>query len=151
MVRRSWRVLPISFVCLLLVLSGCGAVPSASPTDVSPAGTTTASPTPPTETPTVTPETTAPEGLLVVDFVENRSEVNESEVVAYNGTIVGEAPTLDDAIADAISTNTTQTRDLSSREVRRVEAVAEAYGVPTGGFVVSKNGTMVRVSLGYEA
>lgn len=88
---------------------------------------------------------------MVVDFVENRSEVNESEVVAYNGTIVGEAPTLDDAIADAISTNTTQTRDLSSREVRRVEAVAEAYGVPTGGFVVSKNGTMVRVSLGYEA
>jgi len=83
--------------------------------------------------------------------VENRSELNSSEVVAYNAIIVSEAPTLDDAITDAISMNSTQTRDLSSDEVKRVESVADAYDQPTGGFVISKNGTAVYVSLGYEA
>jgi hypothetical protein len=32
-----------------------------------------------------------------------------------------------------------------------VGAVAEAYDVSTGGFVVEKNGTAVRVSVAYEA
>jgi hypothetical protein len=152
---RSSRTLLIGSVCPLLVLAGCGAAPSASPTpaDRSPTGTTTPSPTPSSDTPTTTPatETIVPEGLMIVDVVENRSTVNESEVVAYDETIVGEAPTLDNALAEAISTNSTQTRNLSSRAVSRVEAVAEAYDVPTGEFVVSKNGTLVRVSLGYEA
>jgi sulfur carrier protein ThiS len=155
MVHDPSRLLSVGCVCFLLVLAGCSAVPGASPapTDQSPTGTTTASPTPLSDTHTATPETetTAPGGLLIVDVVANRSTVNDSTVVAYNGTIVGQSPMLDDAITAAIAANATRTEDLSSRELDRVEAVAGDYGVPTGEFVVAKNGTLVRVSLGYEA
>ncbi len=51
---------------------------------------------------------------------------------------------------EAISENATQVRDLSPREVQQVESIANEYDEPTGGFFIRKNGTKVRISLGYE-
>jgi hypothetical protein len=86
-----------------------------------------------------------------VEIVENTTETNESDIVQYNQTIFTRSPPLDNAVTEAISTNTTQTRDLSPQEVQQVESVADAYNKPTGGFVVLKNRTKVHISLGYEA
>mgnify|MGYP006276811181 FL=1 len=76
--------------------------------------------------------------------------LNKSRTVEYNETVFNESPTLDEAVLEAVSTNATQTRDLSSQEVERIEAVSDGYDKPTGGFVVVKNRTAVRISLGYE-
>jgi hypothetical protein len=103
-----------------------------------------------TATPTIETETAARGGLLIVEVVQNETTLNNSGTVEYNGTVFSEAPTLDEAVAEAVSTNATQTRDLSSREVERIEAVAAGYNTSPGGFVVVKNRTAVRISLGYE-
>ena len=86
-----------------------------------------------------------------MEVVENTTETNQSEIVQYNQTIFAQSPLLDDAVTEAISTNSTQTRDLSPQEVQEVESVADEYNRLTGGFVVLKNGTTVHISLGYEA
>jgi hypothetical protein len=78
------------------------------------------------------------------------AKANESGVVQYNRTVFTRSPSLNGAIAEAISENATQVRDLSPQEVQQVESVANEYDEPTGGFVVRKNGTKVRISLGYE-
>jgi hypothetical protein len=135
----------------MLVVSGCsGFSPtnqSTATTDESPTATD-ASPSP---TQSSVSETPSRGGLLIVEIVEHTTETNESEIVQYNQTIFTRSPPLDDAITEAISTNMTQTRDLSSQEVQQVESVADKYNKPTGGFVVLKNGTKVHISLGYEA
>jgi hypothetical protein len=153
-------------LCLLIVLSGCGGVPSAGqPTD---APTATDSPLQPTETltatteapsttadsppdPTPSPTTVLRGGLLVVDIVGTETGTNASDPVRYDQATFNRSPILDDAVAEAVSTNATQRRDLSGREVRRVESVADAYDRSISELAVSKNGTVVRVSLAYEA
>ena len=141
----------VGLLCLMLAVSGCSGF---SPTNQSTA-TTDKSPTAtnmsPSPTQSPVPETPSPGGLLIVEVVENTSETNQSEVVQYNQTIFAQSPLLDDAVTEAISTNSTQTRDLSPQEVQEVESVAGEYNKPTGGFVVLKNGTTLHISLGYEA
>jgi hypothetical protein len=156
----------LATLCLLIVLSGCGGAPSAGqPTD---APTATDSPRQPTETltatteapsttadsppdPTPSPTTVLRGGLLVVDIVGTETGTNASDPVRYDQATFNRSPILDDAVAKAVSTNATQRRDLSGREVRRVESVADAYNRSVSEFAVSKNGTVVRVSLAYEA
>ena len=157
----------LATLCLLIVLSGCGGAPPAGqPTDAPPA---TDSPRQPMETLTVTTEphstttdspsdstaapttTTVPRGgLLIVDIVGSDTRTNASGAIRYERANFDRSPTLNDAITDAVSTNATQRRDLSGREVRRVESVADAYNRSVSEFAVSKNGTVVRVSLAYE-
>ena len=142
----------VGLLCLMLAVSGCSGL---SPTNQSTATTTDKSPTTtdasPSPTQSPVPETPSPGGLLIVEVMENTTETNESEIVQYNQTIFAQSPLLDDAVTEAISTNSTQTRDLSPQEVHEVESVADEYNKPTGGFVVLKNGTTVHISLGYEA
>jgi hypothetical protein len=88
--------------------------------------------------------------VLTVEIVENTT-ANQSEIVQYNQTIFARSPELDNAITEAISSNSSQTVGLTPQEVRQVESVADEYNKPTGGFVVLKNGTTVHISLGYEA
>jgi hypothetical protein len=75
---------------------------------------------------------------------------NESEAVTYDRTVFARSPTLNKTVVDAVSANATQRRDLSAQEVQRVETVANEYDASTGDFVVSKNGTVVRIALAYE-
>jgi hypothetical protein len=158
---------PLATLCLLIVSSGCGGVPPAGqPTD---APTATDSPRQPTETfaaateppsttadspsdPTAVPATTTVSrgGLLIVEVVRAETGANGSGPVRYDRAAFNRSPTLDDAVTEAVSTNTTQRRDLSGRDVRRIESVADAYDRSISEFVISKNGTVVRVSLAYE-
>jgi hypothetical protein len=87
---------------------------------------------------------------LIVDVVGSDTRTNASGAVRYERANFDHSPTLNDAITDAVSTNATQRRDLSGREVRRVESVADTYNRSVSEFAVSKNGTVVRVSLAYE-
>lgn len=157
----------LATLCLLIVLSGCGgAPPPGQPTD---APSVTDSPRQPMETLTVTTEppstttdspsdstavptaTTVPRGgLLIVDIVGSDTGTNASGAVRYERANFDRSPTLNDVITDAVSTNATQRRDLSGREIRRVESVADAYNRSVSEFAVSKNGTVVRISLAYE-
>lgn len=89
-------------------------------------------------------------GLLVVEIAGADRQANESEVISYDRTVFARSQTLDETVTDAVSANATQRRDLSPREVQRVEAVVDEYDAPTGDVVVSKNGTVVRISLAYE-
>lgn len=144
---------------MMMILSGCSgspptsestntATPRQSATDISSSPVDAAKNR--TETPTIKTETAARGGLLTVEVVPNETTLNKSRTVEYNETVFNESPTLDGAVLEAVSTNATQTRDLSSQEVERIEAVADRYDKPTGGFVVVKNRTAVRISLGYE-
>jgi len=144
------RRLLAGIVCVLVVMSGCSGLssePQPTTTTVEPAPVTDAQSTP------TAPPTTADisrGGLLIVESVGNTSGANASDVVRYDRTVFGRSPTLDDALTEAVSTTTTQQRDLSGQEIQRIESVADAYNVSTGGFVVHKNGSAVRVSVGYE-
>lgn len=167
MTSKLVEIFSVGILCILLLLSGCSGISPIDTTSSDPSATETAkdeieSTTPTTagglladtstsKKPTNSPidETSAPEGLLIVDVVENEQGLN-NEVVQYNRTIFNQSPTLDDAVTEAIIINSTQTRDLSSQEVRRVERVAGEYDKPTGEFIVSKNGTIVDISIGYE-
>jgi hypothetical protein len=82
--------------------------------------------------------------------VDRTAETNESEIVQYNQTVFTRSPSLNGPIAEAISENATQIRDLSPQEVQQVESVANEYNKSTGEFIIRKNGTTVRISLGYE-
>lgn len=164
------RQVPRGVVCLMIVLSGCGGFsPTGQPVDTAtttptttdtPSTTTESSPatdTPPTVTDSSpgspaspTTETVSRGGLLVVEVVGTGTQPDESEVIRYNQTVFGRSPILDTAVTDAVSANATQRRDLSATEVQRVETVTDEYNASTGDFVVSKNGTVVRVSLAYE-
>ena len=97
-----------------------------------------------------TTETASLGGLLVVEVVGDGARANESEALSYDRTVFARSPTLDETVTDAVSANATQRRDLSSREVQRVKTVADEYDASTGEFVVSKDGTIVRISLAYE-
>lgn len=160
---------PVSLVglCLVVVLSGCGGSPptdtaTATPTDtdtprqtVEMSTTTTDDPStvtdsPPSPTASPMTETASRGGLLVVDVVATGPQANGSGTVQYDRAVVDRSPTLDEAITEAASTNATQRRDLSGREVRRVESVADEYNRSISELVMSKNGTVVRVSLAYE-
>lgn len=148
----------VGIVCVMMLLSGCSGFQPAnqSPSTTTPGTSIADTPSTPTgtsenSTKTSTAETVAPEGLLIVEIVENGTKWNDSETVQYNQTIFNQAPTLDEAVSEAVSTNSTQTRDLSSQEVKQVELVAEEYNKPTGRFIILKNGTAVRISLTYEA
>lgn len=164
------RSLPLGVLCLTVVLSGCGGFsPAGQPTDTTPT-TPAATATPPTTTdPPLTTDgpstvtdsppgssvssTTEPVsrgGLLVVEIAGADRQANESEVISYDRTVFARSQTLDETVTDAVSANATQRRDLSPREVQRVEAVVDEYDAPTGDVVVSKNGTVVRISLAYE-
>jgi hypothetical protein len=160
------HLVSLGTLCLLIVLSGCGGTPPADqPTD---APTATDSPRQPTKTLTATteipstttdlpPDSTASPttvlrgGLLVIDIVETETGANASDPIRYDQATFNRSPILDDAVTEAVSTNATQRRDLSGREVRRVESVADAYDRSISELAVSKNGTVVRVSLAYEA
>jgi len=163
------RSLPLGVLCLTVVLSGCGGFsPADQPTDATP--TTPATPATPTATDPLlttdgpstvtdsapgasmspTTETASLGGLLVVEVVGDGARANESEALSYDRTVFARSPTLDETVTDAVSANATQRRDLSSREVQRVETVADEYDASTGEFVVSKDGTIVRISLAYE-
>jgi hypothetical protein len=154
----------------MVVLPGCGGVsPAGQPTDAAPT-TTTATATPPTapdpslttDGPSTvtdsspsspvspTTESVSRGGLLVVEVVSADVQANESEAIPYDPTVFARSPTLDETVTDAVSANATQRRDLSAREVQRVETVASEYDASTGDLVVSKNGTVVRISLAYE-
>ena len=129
-------------VCLLVAVSGCsGLPPTSQPT------TTTEAPPDPTASPTAEPSRG---GLLIVAVLGNATDANGSDAVRYDPTVVERSPTLDDALREASVTAETQRRDLSAEEVRRVESVADAYDTPTGGFVVLRNDTAVRVEVAYE-
>jgi len=150
-------LLLVGVLCLMVALSGCGGFPPASQSTATadePSTATDKSPTatdvPPSPTESPTTATVSRGGLLIVDPVENTTVSNESEIVQYNQTKFSQSPTLNDAITEAASTKTTQQRDLAGQDVQRIESVAEAYNASTGGFLVSKNETVVRVSLGYE-
>jgi hypothetical protein len=145
----------IAALCLLVALAGCGgAPPAADPTDTATA-TQTATETPrqtttPTDTeirPTPTP-TASRGGLLVVEVVD--AGTTDPEAVRYDRTVFDRSPTLDDAVAEAVSTNETQRRDLSGQEIERIEAVADAYGRSIGDLAVARDDTVVRVSIAYE-
>jgi hypothetical protein len=97
-----------------------------------------------------TTESVSRGGLLVVEVVSADVQANESEAIPYDPTVFARSPTLDETVTDAVSANATQRRDLSAREVQRVETVASEYDASTGDLVVSKNGTVVRISLAYE-
>lgn len=151
------KTVAIGFLCGMIALSGCGGSPpiNQSTNTTTPSLSTTHPPsslTHTSENPTRTPakRTGAPEGLLIVEIAQNRTESNGSEIVQYNQTRFNQAPTLNEAVTAAVSTNSTQTRDLSSQEVKQIESVADEYNKPTGGFTVLKNGTAVHISLGYE-
>jgi len=151
------KLLLVGIPCLMVALSGCGGLPPASqPTATADEPSTmtdepsTMTDEPPSSTESATTETVSRGGLLIVDPVENATLANESEMVQYNQTRFSKAPTLNNAVSEATSTRTTQQRDLSGQEVQRIESVAEAYNASTGEFLVSKNETAVRVSLGYE-
>lgn len=140
----------VGLICLMLAVAGCSGLSltnqSTATTDESPT-TADASPTP-TQSPV--PQTPSRGGLLTVEIVDNTTGTNQSEIVQYNQTIFTQSPPLDDAVTQAISTNMTQTRDLSPQKVQEVESVADEYNMPTGDFVVLKNGTTVHISLAYE-
>lgn len=87
---------------------------------------------------------------MIVEVVRAETGANGSGPVRYDRAAFNRSPTLDDAVTEAVSTNTTQRRDLSGRDVRRIESVADAYDRSISEFVISKNGTVVRVSLAYE-
>lgn len=87
---------------------------------------------------------------MIVEFVGNTTGVNETEAVRYDQAVFNRSPTLDDAVTEATSTTTTQSRDVSEREIQRIESVVDVYNESTGGVVVVKNGTAVRVSVAYE-
>lgn len=157
----------VAVLCLVVVLSGCGGSPptdtaTAPPTDTdtsrqtieTPTATTEAPPTaadsPPGSTASPTTEPASRGGLLVVEVVEAGTRVNESGTVQYDRAVFDRSPTLDDAVTEAVSTNTTQRRDLSGQEVRRIESVADGYNRSISDLAVVKNGTMIRVSLAYE-
>jgi len=157
----------LAVLCLVVVLSGCGGSPrtdttTAPPTDTdtprqtieTSTATTEAPPTaadsPPSPTASPTTESVARGGLLIVEVVATGTQVNESGPVQYDRAIFDRSPTLNDAVTEAVSTDTTQRRDLSGQEVRRTESVADEYNRSISELVVSKNGTVVRVSLAYE-
>jgi hypothetical protein len=144
------KLLLIGFPCLIVALSGCVGFSPISTQNATTDRPSTVTDIPPNATESPVTETASRGGLLIVEPVENATVTNESEVVQYNQTRFSQSPTLNDAVAEATSTKTTQQRDLSIQEIQRIEAVAEAYNAPTGEFVVLKNGTVVRVSLGYE-
>lgn len=157
MLSNFGKLLLVGIPCLIVALSGCsGFSPAGQPTDTTDGpstvtdvpSTVTEVPPKPTESPTT--ETVSRGGLLVVEPVENTTGANESKIVQYNQTRLSQSPTLNDAVTEAISTKTTQQRDLSGQEVQRVESVAEVYNAPTGGFILLNNETGVRVSLAYE-
>lgn len=136
-------------VCLLVAVSGCSGLPPTSQpttTTVTPS-TATEAPPDPTASPTAEPSRG---GLLIVAVLGNATDANGSDAVRYDPTVVERSPTLDDALREASATAETQRRDLSAEEVRRVESVADAYDTPTGGFVVLRNDTAVRVEVAYE-
>lgn len=136
-------------VCLLVAVSGCSGLPPTSQpttTTVTPS-TATEAPPDPTASPTAEPSRG---GLLIVAVLGNATDANGSDAVRYDPTVVERSPTLDDALREASVTAETQRRDLSAEEVRRVESVADAYDTPTGGFVVLRNDTAVRVEVAYE-
>lgn len=136
-------------VCLLVAVSGCSGLPPTSQpttTTVTPS-TATEAPPDPTASPTAEPSRG---GLLIVAVLGNATDANGSDAVRYDPTVVERSPTLDDALREASATAETQRRDLSAEEVRRVESVADAYDTSTGGFVVLRNDTAVRVEVAYE-
>lgn len=136
-------------VCLLVAVSGCSGLPPTSQpttTTVTPS-TATEAPPDPTASPTAEPSRG---GLLIVAVLGNATDANGSDAVRYDPTVVERSPTLDDALREASVTAETQRRDLSAEEVRRVESVADAYDTSTGGFVVLRNDTAVRVEVAYE-
>jgi hypothetical protein len=134
----------------MVALSGCSGFSPTSPPNATTDGTSTVTDVPPNPTESPTTETASRGGLLIVEPVENTTVTNDSELVQYNQTRFSQSPTLNDAVTEVTSTKTTQQRDLSSQEIQRVEAVTKAYNASTGEFVVLRNGTVVRVSLGYE-
>lgn len=151
------KLLLVGLPCLMVALSGCGGFqPAGQPTTTTDGpstatdepSTVTDAPPEPTESPTT--ETVARGGLLIVEVEENATVANESAVVQYNQARFSRSPTLNDAVRKAASTKTTQQRDLSGQEIQRIESVAEAYNASTGGFLVLRNESVVRVSLGYE-
>ncbi len=165
------KLFAVGLFCLMVTVAGCSSFSPAdtATTDESPTATnvsesltrssvpeqatasTDGSPTVfPSPTQSQSPETRSRGGLLTVEIVEHMAEANESGVVQYNRTVFTRSPSLNGAIAEAISENATQVRDLPPQEVQQVESVANEYDEPTGGFVVRKNGTKVRISLGYE-
>ena len=135
-------------VCLLVAMSGCsGLAPTSQPT------TTTVTPSTATEAPHPTASPTdepSRGGLLIVAVLGNATDANGSDAVRYDPTVVERSPALDDALREASATAETQRRDLSAAEVDRVESVADAYDASTGGFVVLRNDTAVRVEVAYE-
>ena len=144
------KLLLVVLPCLIVALSGCsGFLPTSTPTATTD-GPSTVTDVPPNATESPATEIASRGGLLIVEPVENATVTNESKIVQYNQRIFSQSPTLNDAVTEVTSTKATQQRDLSSQEIQRIEAVAEAYNAPTGEFVVIKNGTVVRVLLGYE-
>jgi hypothetical protein len=136
-------------VCLLVAVSGCsGLAPTSQPT------TTTVTPSTATEAPPDPTASPAAElsrgGLLIVAVIGDATDANGSDTVRYDPAVVERSPTLDDALREASATAETQRRDLSAEEVDRVESVADAYDASTGGFVVLRNDTAVRVEVAYE-
>jgi hypothetical protein len=87
---------------------------------------------------------------LIVAVIGDATDANGSDTVRYDPAVVERSPTLDDALREASATAETQRRDLSAEEVDRVESVADAYDASTGGFVVLRNDTAVRVEVAYE-
>lgn len=148
MPSSNCKLFTIGLLCLMVAVAGCS---SFSPTttataDESPAATTVA----PSPTQSPSPEAPSRGGLLTVEIVDRTAETNESEIVQYNQTVFTRSPSLNGPIAEAISENATQIRDLSPQEVQQVESVANEYNKSTGEFIIRKNGTTVRISLGYE-